>query len=175
VIDALLRGSDRLARLIGALLVMLVTVMLCSLALQVFMRYVVGQALAWSEELALACFSWSTLLAMALALREGAHVRMDLVLARLPPAWRRTAESLVLLLVAAFGAVLAWAGGSYLMQTRGSTSAAIGYPIGWLYAAAPVGGGLIGWFSLERLLRLWVTTGDAAGIGPPPGVGGRAA
>lgn len=46
-----------LARAVRVVMVSLVTVMLVALALQVVMRYAFGQALSWSEELALLCFS----------------------------------------------------------------------------------------------------------------------
>ena len=80
----LVKLVDALAHGVRAVVVLLATVMLASLSLQVFCRFVLGQALSWTEELALGCFSWSMLLAIALGLRELFHVRMDLLVDRLP-------------------------------------------------------------------------------------------
>ena len=75
-------------------MVSLVTVMLVALALQVVMRYAFGQALSWSEELALLCFSWSSLLAIALGVRDAVHVRLDLLVVSLPGTLARWLDKL---------------------------------------------------------------------------------
>ena len=146
------RALDRLATLLRGVIVALAVTMLVALTLQVFMRFVVGQALSWSEELALACFSWSMLLALALGVRDGIHVRMELLIDRLPASMRHRAEGAIALAVAALGVVIAWAGVGYVRDSLGTTSAAIGYPIAWLYACAPVCGALIALFGVERAL-----------------------
>jgi TRAP-type C4-dicarboxylate transport system permease small subunit len=123
-----------------------------SLAAQVVMRYVFGQALSWSEELALLLFSWIVLLMTALGVREGYHVRMDLVAEHLP---RRAAAVLAHAIqvgVIVAGVFLIRHGWRYFVETRGSVSAAIAYPIEVLHLLAPVTGVLIVSFALERLL-----------------------
>lgn len=149
---ALRRALAALAQGVRAVVVGLVAVMLCALALQVLMRYVFGQALSWSEELALLCFSWAMLLAIALGVRDGVHVRMDLLASRLPAGPARWLDKAVALAIAGAGGFIAWAGSSYVQDSFGATSAAIGYPTAWLYACAPVGGALILVFALEHAL-----------------------
>jgi TRAP-type C4-dicarboxylate transport system permease small subunit len=160
--DALRRPLAALARGVRAVVVGLVAVMLGALALQVLMRYVFGQALSWSEELALLCFSWAMLLAIALGVRDGVHVRMDLIATRLPAALGRWLDKSVALAITGAGGFVAWAGMNYVQDSFGATSAAIGYPTAWLYACAPVGGALILVFALEHAL-----------LGPPQAPGGR--
>jgi TRAP-type C4-dicarboxylate transport system permease small subunit len=143
---------DHLARAVRVVVVILAAVMLASLTLQVVMRYVFGEALSWSEELALACFSWSMLLAIAVGVRDAIHVRMDLLVDRLPAPLRVGIDKLVTLAIAATGAFMAWAGLNYVGDSSGVTSAAIGYPIAYLYACAPVCGALIALFALENVL-----------------------
>ncbi len=156
---------DRIAAAVRGLVFVLASVMLVALALQVTMRYVLGQALSWTEEIALACFTWTVLLAVALGVRDASHVRMDLLVDRLPAPARRFAEQAILLLVALLGAFLAWSGTRYVLDAEGATSAATGYPTGWLYAAAPVCGALIVVFAIERI---WLAAGrrDALDAGP---------
>lgn len=146
------QALDRLAALLRGVIVALAVTMLAALSLQIFMRFFIGQALSWSEELALACFSWSMLLAVALGVREAIHVRMDLLVDCLPARLQRGVDRLVSLAVAGLGVFLAWAGVAYVLDSLGTTSAAIGYPIAYLYACAPVSGALIALFALERAL-----------------------
>lgn len=151
------RGLALLAAAVRGLVVALVAVMLSVLALQVVMRYAFGQALSWSEELALLCFSWSTLLAIALGVRDAVHVRLDLLVMALPTTLARWLDKAVALAVAGVGGFIAWAGQAYVVDSFGATSAAIGYPTAWLYACAPVSGALMLVFAFEHLL-----------LGPPP-------
>jgi TRAP-type C4-dicarboxylate transport system permease small subunit len=144
------RALDRLSAVLRASIVILAVTMLAALSLQIFMRFVVGQALSWSEELALACFSWSTLLAIALGVRDAIHVRMDLLVDQLPAPFREGIDRLIAFAIFALGVFIAWAGVRYVIDSLGTTSAAIGYPIAYLYACAPVCGALIALFSLER-------------------------
>ncbi|MGV3570920.1 MAG: TRAP transporter small permease [Ramlibacter sp.] len=148
----LARACDLLARAVRFVVVALALVMLASLALQVVMRYVFGQAQSWTEELAVTCFSWSMLLAIAAGVREGIHVRMDLLVDRLPAPLQRGLDKLVTLAIAATGGFIAWSGVNYVRDAGGITSAAIGYSLTWLYACAPVCGALIAVFAIERLV-----------------------
>jgi TRAP-type C4-dicarboxylate transport system permease small subunit len=147
----------QLARAVRGLVAALVAVMLGALALQVSMRYVFGQALSWSEELALFCFGWAMLLAIALGVRDGIHVRMDLLVNRAPRGLARWLDKGVALAIAGVGGFVAWSGVHYVQDALGATSAAIGYPTAWLYACTPVGGVLMAVFALEHAL-----------LGPPP-------
>jgi len=157
---------EPLARALRGAIFVLAMVMLVVLSLQVVMRYVVGQALSWSEEVALTAFTWTMLLAIAVGVRDSLHVRMDLLIELLPAGARRAAERAILLLVAALGILIAWAGVRYVVTSQGITSAAIAYPIGLLYAAAPICGALIALFALERAWQSPLPEGEAAASAP---------
>jgi TRAP-type C4-dicarboxylate transport system permease small subunit len=132
-------------------LIVAVALMFACIALQVVMRYVFGNALSWSEELALLMFSWAALGGLALGVREGFHVRLTLLLDPLRPGGRARAERAIELLTAALGAYLAWSGWRYVDITRGGTSAAIAYPIELLHGIAPLAGLFVLVFAVERL------------------------
>lgn len=152
IVDALVAFNDALTRAVKIVVIALVTVMVCAILWQVFMRYVFNRPPSWTEELALLMFTWSMLLMTAVGVREFFHVRMDLLLDRLPARGRDWADRAIALAIAAFGCYLAWAGASYVQETHGATSAAIGYAIDWLHGAAPVTGALIVLYGLERTL-----------------------
>ncbi len=121
--------------------------------LQVVMRYVVGAASSWSEELAVLLFSWSVLGGLALGVHEGFHVRLTLLPDMLPRGGRVAYERLVDGVTSALGVFLAWSGWRFLDITSGSVSAAIGYPTEILNALAIGCGALVALFGLERALR----------------------
>ncbi|TDR84515.1 TRAP transporter small permease [Enterovirga rhinocerotis] len=150
------RAIDRLTAWVAAILcaslVVAVVVMLACIVLQVVMRYVVGKTLSWSEELAVLMFAWATLGGLALGVREGFHVRLDLLIGNLPDGARGWAERAVELLTASFGAFLLWSGTRFYDMTGGSVSAAIGYPIEFLHVLAPIAGGMICLFAIQRLI-----------------------
>lgn len=146
------RLIEGLARLLRGTLIVAVAVMLMCIAIQVVMRYVFGITPIWSEELAILMFAWATLGGLALGVREGFHVRLAALVDRLPPRARKLAERGIDSLACALGAYLVWAGWRYVDITRGSTSAAIQYPIELLHGLAPVAGALLFVFALERIL-----------------------
>ncbi len=141
-----------IASAVRVVVIGLTVVMLLALSYQVAMRYVFGHASSWSEELAVTCFSWSMLLAIAAGVRDGIHVRMDLLADNLPGLLSCILEKLVNLGIAFIGGFIAWSGTSYVKDSADVVSAAIGYPITWLYLCAPVGGALIAVFALERVV-----------------------
>jgi TRAP-type C4-dicarboxylate transport system permease small subunit len=150
------RGCRRItslaATMLQASLVAAIVIMLACIVLQVVMRYIVGRSLSWSEEVAVLTFAWATLGGLALGVREGFHVRLDVILDSLPPRGRRWAECAIEGLTAIFGAYLAWSGVRFLYFTTGSVSAAIGYPIEILNGLAPIAGVLVCLFASERML-----------------------
>lgn len=127
--------------------------MLGCIAYQVVMRYVVGAASSWSEEMAVLLFSWSVLGGLALGVHEGFHVRLTLLPDRLPRGGRIAAERTLDAMTAALGVFLAWSGWRFLDITGGSVSAAMGYPTEILNALAIACGTLMALFGAERALR----------------------
>lgn len=149
----LLAGAVRgVARATVALSCALTALMLAVLSWQVFMRSVLNAPPSWTEEVALLAFSWSVLLALAYGVREGIHVRMDMLLEVMPPALRRACERLIAAAVVFVGLFLAHAGWRYTKESADVTSAAIAYPMPLLYASTVVCGVLVALFGLERLL-----------------------
>ncbi len=146
------RCFDFLERVLKLTAVTIVLLMLLALTAQVFLRYVFGKSLSWSEELALLGFAWIVVITTAIGVRRMTHARMDLMLNILPTFLHKWLEKLIALMLLALGLFIAYAGWGYFQETRGSTSAAVGFPIEFLYAAAPAFGVLIALFSFERLM-----------------------
>jgi TRAP-type C4-dicarboxylate transport system permease small subunit len=153
------------AALAAWLIQALILLMLAILAYQVFMRSVLDAPPSWTEEVALLGFTWLILLGTAYGVRQGIHVRMDVLLDALPARWRVVLERAIAAAVAIVGGLLALAGWDYVLATSDTTSAAIGYPMPVLYVSTVVSGALIAVFGIERLL------GAAPGEPPREGAG----
>ena len=149
---ALETASRLFARLTQWLAVAMATVMVVCLLLQIFFRYALASPLTWTEEMAVLMFAWVIMLMGSLGVREDFHVRLTLLLDRVPEAPRLWIERATLTAILAFGALLAIAGYHYVEGTLGVVSAAIGFPIEALHLAAPVCGVLIVLHAAARLL-----------------------
>lgn len=144
--------SHLLAQLTRGLAVAMAAVMVVCLLLQIFFRYALSSPLTWTEELAVLMFAWIVMLMGSLGVREDFHVRLTLLLDRIPDSARVRVEQATLAAILAFGVLLAIAGYHYVEGTLGVVSAAIGFPIEALHLAAPVCGVLIVLHAAARLL-----------------------
>lgn len=143
---------ERLDRVLRVLTVSLILIMLAVLTVQVVMRYVGNIALSWSEELSLLGFTWVVVVGSAVGIRTGLHARMSILVDNLPGWLQPWLERAIAVLVLILGLIMVVSGWSYVQETQGMFSAAIRYPMAWLYLAAPVFGVLLVIFSFERLI-----------------------
>lgn len=108
--------------------------------LQVVFRYAIQSSLSFSEELARFLFVWSTFLGTAIALSRRAHVSIEIIVANLP----RKIKKAVILVTNSVGfvffSILIWYGIKMSLRTVDQTSAAMGLPMCFVYAAVPVSG-----------------------------------
>ena len=108
---------------------------------------------SWSEveEVQGILMIWFGLLGAAYALAEGLHLSLELLVARLPDAWRRRALRLASGAVSAFGvllAVYAWR----LAAAVGNTLPATGWSASLQYTPAVVAGVLLAAIGVEQML-----------------------
>lgn len=138
------------------------TTMSIALIIQVFSRYLFASPTVWSEELALLVFVWVAMLAIALAVRRGEHLTLDVaskMFERRPLATKVlsgivTALVVVTLVVIA-GACLQLLGPADRQSLAGiETGLGIPAKVSWVYAALPVGLGIAAVFAVERFVLL---------------------
>ena len=168
------RLRDILVRGLEAALVAIFGLMVLDVLWQVVSRYVVGASSSFTEEFARFALIWLTLLGAAYLNARREHLAMDFLTRRLPPARRAARARRVEWGMLALALVVLVVGGGNLAYTQlrlGQVSAAIGVPLGVVYAVVPVAGLLIAFFSACHLAGL-------APVGSAPEgevAGGRAA
>jgi TRAP-type C4-dicarboxylate transport system permease small subunit len=137
--SAYLRFCDALAAVSRVVVMVLMAAMTVDCLLGVFFRYVVQDALTWTEETARYLMIWMGFLATGLALREGGHIAVELVLERMPAGVQRAMLAAVRLLGFAFLVAVIGAGWVLLVRVSGQRTPVLGISMMWPYLAIPVG------------------------------------
>ena len=119
----------------------------------VFARYVLHDALAWSDELASILFLWLAMLGSIVALRRGEHMRMTACINGLSAPRRAFVEALGIVACLAFLCVVAIPALDYAQDEVLITTPALEISNAWRAFSIPVGVALMGLFGLFRLLR----------------------
>lgn len=144
-------------------------VMLIFILIQVFFRYVIGQALPWSEEAARFLMLWMTGLMVPTAFRQGGFVAIDMILDLLPRFLASFINLLFLFLAATVlyvGMKIGWnevtgLGGRFAMSaiavpTSLDLSTWMKVPRGWMMSSLAVGVTLMFIVNIELILRALV-------------------
>jgi TRAP-type C4-dicarboxylate transport system permease small subunit len=129
----------------------------------VFYRYVLSDALSWSEEIAKFLMVWMTFTGAPIALREGGHVAIGLLPNALPARLRQAAQLATFLIILGLMAVFVHQGAVFAWNARMQIAATLtfGFSLFWIFVAIPVGGALMFCIALEFALRaLRGITGD---------------
>ena len=145
--------SQRLATLSQFLGAVSALVMVFTLLLGVFFRYVLQNSLSWSDEVALLAASWTTFLFSSALVRQFEHVRVTLILSIMPDVLSGFLERINVLFVFLFGLAMLWTGYGFMEFTFSQVSPAIRYPLWVKNSALPVGGALICIHSIVLLIR----------------------
>ncbi len=126
-------------------------------AYEVVARYAFGAPTVWTQDVCIYLMLFAAFLGMAPAERAGDHIRVDLAVSRLSPQARTWLHLATALGVAAFAAIVAWAGLEAAIQsyTYGRRSLSLlSIPMWIPQASVPLGMGLM---ALEALRRAWAS------------------
>jgi len=104
---AFLERFDQISRIV---VVTCMTVMIVVVSTQVVLRYLFNSSVDCADEVARLAFVWAIFLAIPLGIRQGAHVGIELLVARLPSALRTWLARLMSLLAAVLMAVVFYEG-----------------------------------------------------------------
>lgn len=136
----MVRALDRLLRWLLASLVGVLTV---SVFLQVLVRFVFKSPLPWTEEVSRLAFVYSIFVGATVAVREKAHINVDVVLVALPPPMARAVKLLGSLLVAVFLCFVTWQGIQFVRATGVQMTPVLQIPFRHLYIVIPAAGAVM--------------------------------
>lgn len=140
-----------LERTVIACLVVMVAVTLASTLIRFLVPGMGG--IYWAEEVTRYTSVWMVFLGAALGLRYGVHLHVDLIVARLPAAVQLPLKIGTCLLMLCFEGVLVWYGTIVAYSNLDQQSSSLLLPMGYVYAAIPVGGLLMIYETLRALVR----------------------
>ena len=132
--------------------VILIVMVICTFW-QVFCRYVIGDSLAWSEELARYLQIWMTFIGAAYAVKYGAHIAMKDLVKILPHKLYIILDLFSDLVIVIVSSLTIWQSRTLIRAGMGQTSPVIGIPMYIIYFGLPLGAALSILFILFKYLK----------------------
>ena len=152
-IDRILSGLDRVLQVIC---VLLLGVVVFAVSWQVISRYVTASSASWTVELASYAFVWLAMIAIALGVRRGRHMVLDIWEYVPYKRWlMRILETVTAVIVVAVLGALVWYGFEALPPSFRRSSPGLGVPFGWVALAVPVGSAFSLIFAIEAWWKLF--------------------
>jgi TRAP-type C4-dicarboxylate transport system permease small subunit len=126
-------------RIEDGLILVLVGVIVCSVFLQVFFRYVLQAPLSWTEELARSCLVWLTFVGSALTIRAKGHFTLEILISKLTGKIHVFWNLVLLGIMGVFLGVMVYTGVTMLPMLSLQLSASLEIPMSYIYLAIPIG------------------------------------
>lgn len=149
----LLAAADRLLTVV---LLVAVATMVAVVSAQVALRYGFNRSIDWADELGRLAFVWSIFLAIPLGVRDGAHIGIDLVVDKLPPAVQGALRRAGAAVAAAMMLAICWAAVRTCIEQWDELMSTVDWSVAWFVVPVAIGA----LFSAAHLLH-------AAVAGPP--------
>lgn len=155
-------AGNGIGRLEEAVAMALVVAMAVVVNLQVFARYLFHAPFIWPEEVVRLILVWLTFLASAALTRHGADIAVDTFVDMMPTRMRRAfraGRDVVLVVLFVWVAVQGW---RLAAAVAGMPLVATEWPTSLLAWPLTIGGGLIAFHALTRLIRTVFGESDGA-------------
>lgn len=150
---ALARVNDVSMRLCSYAVIVLMACILAVVCAGVFWRYVLNDALSWTEETAKFLMVWLVFAGAPIALRKAEHASIDILPDRLPGRLRQGLFVLIYLMIIGFLAVLIDQGIAFALQAKSQTTATTNISMLYIFSAMPIGAVIMLLVGLELLFR----------------------
>lgn len=141
--NALQLTSDYLDRLSKIILGLIMAVMVITILLQVFFRYVLNSALPWPEELTTYLMSWMTFIGAGIALKSWQHIGITLFVNMFSEYLQKIISILVKLAVLYFAIFLTYTGVVLVLKSTNVISEAMRISMVWPRLSLAVGGAIM--------------------------------
>lgn len=155
---------DRVVETVCSLWLLAMVAMACW---QIVSRYMIGAPSTYSEEFLRFSLVWVSMLAMAYVAGLRKHVRFSLFADMVSIQWQRYWHVLIELAFLAFAIFILIQGGYWASSmTMSQISPSLGLPMGYVYSALPLAGGILAIYSLLNCIQL--LTGEVSPFEEPP-------
>lgn len=115
-------------------------VMVVVVGAQVALRYGFNSSLDWADEIARLTFVWSIFLAIALGIKTGSHIGVEIVVGKFPRALRGALARIVALVCAAALLLVAWESVNVARDQWDELMGAVNASAGWFLVPLVIGG-----------------------------------
>lgn len=143
-------------RLLGSTVALLMGLAVLNVLWQVFTRFVLGDPSAFTDELARYLLIWVGLLGSSYATGQRLHLAIDLLPTLLTGRAKRILQLVIDACVLVFALGILVGGGAHLVgltTALGQTSAALGLPLGIVYAVLPISGALMAFYAIHYFIE----------------------
>jgi len=143
-------------RILGGVVAALMGLAVVNVLWQVFTRFVLGDPSAFTDELARYLLIWVGLLGSSYATGQRLHLAIDLLPTMLTGRARQILQLMIDGSVLVFALGILVAGGAHLVgltSSLGQSSAALGLPLGGVYAVLPISGALMAFYAIHFLVE----------------------
>lgn len=142
------------------LIIVIVAVIATILIAAVIYRYGLNSAISWAEEASKYLMVWLTFLGTPIALRNFAHINIDLLYKVLPPRLQQLLYFIVSLIIFSTMSIVFLKGLSFAEMGARQVASSFNLSMWYMYIVVPVGSGLTMLVALEQALRALVGTLD---------------
>jgi len=128
-------------------------ILISILLLQIFFRYVLNDALQWTDELAVYTLVWTVFIGAFMLIRNWEHITITVFANMLPFRGRAIMFIVVKLLCMVFIGLAVWYGFEMVLQSAHRNSPSLGFSTRWIKLAIPVSAVLMVVFIVNELVR----------------------
>lgn len=147
-----IRAIDKvLSYFCNAMMVLLCTVMITSAFLQVVTRMLFNDPLSWTDELCRFSMVWLAIFAGAIAVKEHAHIGVNMLRDSLPPKARWILERFIACIVTAFSSALMVYGFQLSAKNFNQLTTGLQIPMGAAYLCLPIGGAIMVFYGVLEI------------------------
>ncbi|MDD6919473.1 TRAP transporter small permease [Anaerococcus sp.] len=146
-----MKNYNRFFKFIDIFLGIMMGIMVVFVFLNVILRFVFNTGLASSEEVSRYTFVFMTFIGAIVAMREGEHLCVDMLVKRFPKKGQLISSIIVNVIIIIMMTILTLGSIKMVIQSSGAKTAVLGLPFSFLYSICILTGVCIGILAIEKM------------------------
>lgn len=151
-----MKFREKLDKLLGNILILIMSLMVINVLWQVFTRFVVGTPSSFTDELARYLMIWVGVLGAAYVAGKNQHVAIDVFAKKLSKDKQKKLSITVSIIIIVFAMTALVIGGLrlvYISKILGQHSSALQIPLAYVYLVIPISGILVIYYKISDILN----------------------